>query len=82
VRRKSLVNVPCASMTKFARGSHLPLHYVHSATACIVKLSRTDADGLQSADIGTQLAGIERRPWAERGASGPLTRREFKPFLG
>lgn len=80
MRGKSLQNAPCASMTKFAGGSHLPLHCVHSATACMVKLSRTDADGLQSADIGTQLVGIEGRPWAERGANGPLTRRE--PFLG
>ena len=30
MRRKSLQNAPCASMTKFARGLAFALHYVHS----------------------------------------------------
>jgi Protein of unknown function (DUF3631) len=38
-------------------------------------------DRLRSADIVAPLASIEGRPWAERGANGPLTRHRLAQML-
>ena len=43
--------------------------------------AETKSDRLKSADIAAALAGIEGRPWAERGANGPLTRHRLAQLL-
>jgi putative DNA primase/helicase len=43
--------------------------------------SETQSDRLKSADIAAALAGIEGRPWAERGDNGPLTRHRLAQLL-